>query len=79
VICEIDVPEGASLVAGKAREVLSELEGRAYKPTFPDLEEESTKERVKVAWVVRAPTGATVTVTARHPRAGRVTAALELA
>jgi hypothetical protein len=70
VIAEIALPKGASLQSGKEREVLGELEGRAYKPVFVDEAEESTTERIKVEWVVKAKKGTKVKLTARHSRAG---------
>jgi hypothetical protein len=74
VIAEIDLPEGATLQSGKLREELSQLEGRAYTPVslagFRSANE--TKDRVKVEWVVKAPKGTKITLTARHDRAGVV-------
>jgi len=78
VICEIELPEGASLVSGKPRQELAQLEGRAYKTAFPEGWEGGTDDRLKVEWVVRAPQGGTVKLTARHDRAGVVRAELEL-
>jgi murein tripeptide amidase MpaA len=78
VICEIELPEGASLQSGKPRQELAQLEGRAYKAAFPDGWEGGTDDRLKVEWVVRAPQGGTVKLTARHERAGVVRAELEL-
>ncbi|MGB8981368.1 MAG: M14 family metallopeptidase [Anaerolineales bacterium] len=72
VIAEIALPKGASLGSGKAREELGELEGRAYKPVFPDEAEESTTDRLKVEWVVKARKGTKVKLTAKHSRAGVV-------
>lgn len=77
VVCEIELPEGATLETGKPREELSQLEGRAYKPSAPDAED-STDDRAKVEWVVRAPSGGAVKLTARHERAGVVVAEVEL-
>ena len=77
VVCEIELPEGATLEAGKPREELGQLEGRAYKPATPDADD-ATEERAKVEWVVHAPEGGTVKVTARHARAGKVVAHLAL-
>ncbi len=73
VVCEIDLPEGAVLETGKARDEFDHLEGRAYKGAFPDYEDE-TQDRLKVEWVVYAPEGGCVTLTARHERAGVVRA-----
>ncbi len=78
VVCEIEVPESARLVTGKRREVLGQLEGRAYKAAMLDPETEGTDERLKVEWIVRAPKGGKVKLTARHDRAGTVRATLVL-
>jgi murein tripeptide amidase MpaA len=80
VVCEIELPEGASLEAGEPREDLGQLEGRAYKPSAPGgfNPGDPTDDRAKVEWVVRAPEGGTVTLTARHDRAGVVVAEVEL-
>ena len=72
IIAEITLPKGATLVSGKAREELGELEGRAYKPVFVDEAEESTDERVKVEWVVKAKKGTKIQLLAKHERAGVV-------
>ena len=72
-ICEIELPDGATLETGKLREELGQLEGRAYKPSVPiRRQSDTTKDRVKVDWVVRAPLGSTVKLLARHERAGVV-------
>ena len=80
VVCEIELPEGAVLETGKPREVLGQLEGRAYKPVAPTsfYATDPTEDRVKVEWVVRAPQGSVVKVTARHERAGSVVRELAL-
>ncbi len=78
VVCEIEVPESAKLVTGKPREVLGQLEGRAYKEATLDTASEGTEERLKVEWIVRAPKGGTVKLVARHDRAGTVRAVLRL-
>ena len=77
VICEIELPKGATLETGKPREELIQLEGRAYKHSAPESED-STDDRAKVEWVVRAPAGGTVKLTARHERAGTVVAEVAL-
>jgi murein tripeptide amidase MpaA len=77
VVCEIELPEGATLESGKPREELGQLEGRAYKPAAPGADD-GTEDRAKVEWVVHAPEGGTVTVTARHARAGKVVVQLPL-
>jgi murein tripeptide amidase MpaA len=78
VVCEIELPQGAKLVTGKAREELGQLEGRAYKEATVNPQQEGTQERLKVEWVVRAPRGGRVTLIARHERAGTVRTAVEL-
>jgi len=72
-ICEIELPEGASLEMGKLHEELGQMEGRAYKSSAPTRRQgDPTQERTKVEWVVRAPLGGTVKLLARHERAGVV-------
>ncbi|MEH2165393.1 MAG: hypothetical protein V7K41_01670 [Nostoc sp.] len=72
-ICEIELPPGGTLVTGKPREELGQLEGRAYKPSTPiRRHSDPTKDRAKVEWVVRVPQGSTVKLLARHERAGVV-------
>lgn len=77
LVCEIELPDGADLEVGEPREVLGQLEGRAYKEAFPSADDE-TSDRIKVEWVVRAPDGGTVRLVARHERAGTVRAVVEL-
>ncbi|MHB1239660.1 MAG: M14 family metallopeptidase, partial [Gammaproteobacteria bacterium] len=71
VVCEIHLPDGAGLVEGLRRVEGGQLEGRAYKPSAPsDWSADPTEDRTKVEWLVRAPPGAALRLTARHPRAG---------
>ena len=78
VIAEISLPRGAVLQSGKQREELGELEGRAYKTAFSDESDESTNERVKVEWVVKAKQGTKIKLMSKHERAGLVRAELVL-
>ena len=79
-ICEIELPVGATLETGKPCEELGQLEGRAYKPSAPTRRQgDSTQDRAKVEWVVRAPQGSTVKLLARHERAGVVRTEVTLA
>jgi len=79
-ICEIELPEGATLETGKPREELGQLEGRAYKSSAPTRRQgDPTQERAKVEWVVRAPEGGIVKLLARHERAGVVRTEVTLA
>jgi hypothetical protein len=78
VVCEIALPEGAALRTGRLREDAGQLEGRAYKPATPSSwggwSGDTTDERAKVEWVVHAPQGGVVQLSARHERAGSVLA-----
>jgi len=80
VIAEITLPTGSKLVHGKRREILGQLEGKAYKHTgvsfWPDPN--ITDARVKVEWVVRAKKGERIDVIARHEKAGVVRASVTL-
>ena len=81
LVCEIEIPKGAKLETGKAREELSQLEGRAYKSATLDswsASEEGTMDRLKIEWIVHATKGGKVKIVARHERAGVVKAELEL-
>ena len=76
VICELALPAGASLETGQVRTELGQLEGRAYVTASPGVE--STTDRAKAEWVVRAPAGGNVTLVARHDRAGVARATIKL-
>ncbi|MBI5305707.1 MAG: carboxypeptidase [Chloroflexi bacterium] len=80
IVCEIELPKGATLETGKLREELGQLEGRAYKPAAPVgwSFNDQTDDRLKVEWVVHAPKGGTVNLVARHERAGTVRAKVKL-
>ncbi|OUL33464.1 carboxypeptidase [Nostoc sp. 106C] len=79
-ICEIELPDSATLETGKTREDLGQLEGRAYQPSHPTRRQsDPTQDRAKVEWVVRGPLGSTVKLLARHERAGVVRTEVKLA
>ncbi len=82
LVVEIELPPGARLETGSAREELGQLEGRAYKPAVPSSWSgwggDATDDRAKVEWVVRSPSGGTVALCARHERAGTVRAEVVL-
>lgn len=78
VVCEIEIPKGATLELGKSRAEFGQLEGRAYKEAMLSVADEGTQERLKAEWIVRAPKGGKVKLLARHERAGTVRAELEL-
>ncbi len=74
---EITLPEGAELVSGQRRTELGQLEGRALKNTIY-WQADPTTDRAKVEWVIRAPAGSSVTLTASHQRAGKITKVITL-
>jgi murein tripeptide amidase MpaA len=80
VVAEIALPPGAQLLHGKRREILGQLEGKAYKHTgvsfWPDYN--ITDDRIKIEWVVRAKGGERIDVVARHEKAGVVRASVTL-
>jgi murein tripeptide amidase MpaA len=80
VVYEIALPQGAELLTGKERFEGAQLEGRANKVSLQSFTPEAhvTGDRGQCEWTVKAPAGATVTVSARHDRAGRVSATLTL-
>ncbi len=80
IVCEIELPEGVTLETGEPRIEIGQLEGRAYKPPAPVgfSPFDPTEDRAKVEWVVRAPEGGLVKITARHERAGIVVAEVKL-
>jgi murein tripeptide amidase MpaA len=82
VVCEIELPAGATLEAGGLRQRKGELEGRAYKTSTPSgwlvLDGDASDDRLKAEWVVRAAKGTVVKVSAKHDRAGTVRAEIKL-
>jgi murein tripeptide amidase MpaA len=80
VIAEIELPEGATLKTGKLREELGQLRGWNETTSALGIWDSSgtTDDRAKVEWVVHAPKGGTVKLTARHDRAGVVRAEVKL-
>jgi murein tripeptide amidase MpaA len=80
VVAEIELPDGAVLASGKAREELGQLEGRSHinASILGFSIANPTTDRVKAEWVVHAPQGGEVQVTLRHERAGVVRETLKL-
>jgi murein tripeptide amidase MpaA len=76
IVAEIALPQGATLVSGKAHDDVGQLEGKAYKHTGVSFwpEYNVTDDRMKLEWVVRAEAGTTIEVVARHERAGTMRA-----
>jgi hypothetical protein len=80
LVAEISLPENARLETGKLREELGQLEGRSgVGPTgHPRSIGQPTANRIKVEWVIHAPAGGIITLTARHERAGTIRASVTL-
>ena len=79
VVAEIELPDGATLVGGKTRMELSQLEGKAYKgPANSGYAADVTDDRAKAEWIVCSPNGGAVKLLARHERAGTVRAEVTL-
>ncbi|MFZ0544371.1 MAG: M14 family metallopeptidase [Candidatus Promineifilaceae bacterium] len=77
---EVDVtlPESAELVSGKVKTLCGQLQGRDNKGAASIWESDPTKERAKAEWVIYAPNGGEVSITAVHQRAGTVRAVVNL-
>ena len=78
VVVEIELPEGASLESGKVRQKCEQLEGRAGVSAANINPGDSTGDRLKVEWVIKAPQGGDLQIIARHERAGVVRAEMVL-
>jgi hypothetical protein len=79
-VFEIELPEGATLVAGQAREIGEHLEGHAPTNSLQAFlpSRELAGDRALQDWIVRAPRGSRVRVAARADRAGAVSATIVL-
>ncbi|HEX4883959.1 MAG TPA: M14 family metallopeptidase [Casimicrobiaceae bacterium] len=81
LIVDVGLPPGARLVTGKLRDDYGQLEGKAHKHTgvsfWPDYN--LTDDRLKLDWVVAGSAGDTVTLDARHERAGALRTSVVLA
>jgi hypothetical protein len=76
---ELRLPEGAEVVSGKEKEEAGQLEGRVQRRSMLGwFSDDSTKDRVKLEWVIEAPEGGTLEIEARHQRAGTVRESVEL-
>jgi hypothetical protein len=80
VVVDVELPEGATLAAGKAHDDHGQLEGRAYKHTgvsfWPDRN--VTDDRARLEWVVRGKPGQEVGLVAQHDKGGTVRAHVTL-
>ena len=76
---EITLPEGGKVIGGERKVELGQLDGRINRRSLLWwASNDATSDRVKVEWVVEAAPGSTVTVEARHQRAGTVRRELTL-
>ncbi|WP_027483410.1 M14 family metallopeptidase [Deinococcus pimensis] len=75
----LDLPQGASLVQGERSRDVGHLEGRSARPLLFAGAGGATNQETLVRWVVRAPLGTDVTVTAVSTRAGTTRATVRLA
>lgn len=75
---DITLPEGARLVSGRPKLMLGQLAGRDHKSVYYYVNTDATRERAKAEWVVEAPAGTEITVTAVHPRAGTIRSGVRL-
>jgi hypothetical protein len=79
-VFNIHLPAGASLVSGLPREVAGHLEGHAPKSSQQAFlpTRELTGDRAVAEWIVKAPVGTRLALTARADRAGAVHAEVTL-
>jgi murein tripeptide amidase MpaA len=76
---KLTLPKGARVVAGELRTEAGQLEGRVHlRSALWWGTDQGTSDRTKLEWVVEAPSGGTLGVEARHPRAGVVRRDVEL-
>jgi hypothetical protein len=77
---ELMLPEGGKVVGGEKKVELGQLDGWVHRRSLLWwASSDATSDRAKVEWVIEAPVGSTVTVEARHQRAGTLRRELELA
>ncbi len=69
---DIELPEGARLISGDRKQMLGQLKGRDHKSMFSSWNDDTTDDRAKAEWVIEAPAGSEVKLTAVHQRAGTV-------
>ncbi len=81
VLAEIALPAGTTLVSGKVREELGELEGWSTLHTGVSFwpVKKPTQDIAHVDWVIKGTAGTTLEITAWHERAGRIRAHATLA
>jgi hypothetical protein len=75
---EVTLPDGAAFIQGEKKTECGQLEGRFQKRSLIWSADEGTPDRVKVEWVIAAPSGGALKIEARHARAGTVRREVEL-
>jgi murein tripeptide amidase MpaA len=76
---EILLPEDGKVIGGERKVELGQLDGRVLRRSLLWWDSnDATSDRAKVEWVIEAPAGSTVTVEARHQRAGTLRRELSL-
>ncbi len=77
---ELELPPGAELLGGSPRIEGPQLEGHAPKQSLQAFlpDRDITADRALAEWIVRAPAGTTLALSAHAARAGRVHATLKL-
>lgn len=76
---ELTLPAGASVTGGKLKQEIGHLEGRSNKLQMGYYEASPTDNRGKAEWLIHAPDGGSVTVTASAERGGTIRAQVNLA
>jgi hypothetical protein len=70
---ELELPEAARLLGGEVKTEAGQLQGRVHKRSTTWWgNDESTNDLAKLEWVIAAPAGTEIGVTAKHARAGTV-------
>jgi murein tripeptide amidase MpaA len=76
---KLDLPEGATILSGKAEQEIGQLEGRSNKIYGGWFAARTiTDNQRRLEWVVRAPEGGGAQVTIKSDRAGTVRAKMDL-
>ena len=76
---EITLSGGGRVIGGEQKAELGQLQGRVHRRSLLWwASDDATSDRAKVEWVIEAPAGSTVSVEARHQRAGTVRRELTL-
>jgi len=69
---ELDLPAGVTLAGGKQKQEIGQLEGRSNKLDMAYYEASPTDNRGKAEWLIHAPAGSILTVSAIAERGGTI-------